>query len=328
VSRWIATIVLFAGLCFGASPALGQETASDRMYAAALKRASAAYNKGEYDGAITGFIEAIQANPSQPNAYRNLARAFFWKGNYAAAVEYYDHYARLVPASSDHDKIKAERRLAAERAGETLYTPPSSQRQAMNALTQELESGRAYTRGGGGAWGLYETLLRTRFAEPILVGVRARLARRLLDEFDATIVPRATQLTPRLDLDAWQLQAERLAVAQSITDDLALIDVMQKRSTVVEAAIAMLTTDWDDAAKLSHLARESNPDLGFIVWYEASSLIGAQQYEEALALLTEAESSERDASRLAYLRVLRAVALQRLSRNDDAAAIYLEILRD
>ena len=309
-----------------ATPVWGQP-ASDRLHDAALKRGNAAYNGGDYNEAISAFVDAIQANPSRPDAYRNLARSYFWTGDYPAAVEFYDHFLRLAPG--DHDKIKAERRLAADRAGGRLYSPPESQRLALQALENELESGRAYTSGGGGAWGRYETLLRTGHAAPGLVKLRSTLTRRLVDEFDANLIPRTGQITPRLDLDDWQLQAERLAAATRIADDPGMLDVAKKRSTIAEAAIAMLTSQWDTAADLAQLARQSNPDQTFIVWFEVTCLIGAERYDEALLSLVDHEKSlpESDVARRDYIRVLRAVTLQRLDRDADAATLYLEVLR-
>lgn len=310
------------------SPAVAQE--SSRIWDAAVKKGNSAYNAGSYEEAQQAYVDAIHARPSKAAAYRNLARTYFWQDRYAAAAAYYDHYLRLAPEADDIDKVKAERRLAGERARDTVYTIPDVQRRALKALQTEIESGRAYTSGGGGAWGLYETLLRTGYAEPQLSQIRARLARRLLDEFDAIIVPDSSQLTPRLDLDDWQLQAERLAAARTIADDPALAEILRTRSTVVEAAIAMLTGQWEDAAKLARLARTSNPDLEFLNWFEASSLIGAQQYDQALTFLDQLARNvlDRDRAKLDYVRLLRAVALQKLERHDDAAELYLQVLRD
>lgn len=325
--RWITTCAL-ALILVGLSPLpVAAQTASERQHAAALKRGNAAYNGGDYKSATAAYVLAIQAAPDKDVAYRNLARAFFWDGDYPAAVEYYDYYLRL--GGADQEKVKSERRLAADRAGERVFTPPEAQALALAALESELESGRAYTAGGGGAWGRYETLLRTKYAEPHLSKLRARLTRRLLDEFDAHLIPKSNQITPRLDLDGWQLQSERLAVAGNVVDDPGMLDVLKRRSTVVEAAVAMLTSRYASAADLAKLARESNPDLGFVAWFEVSSLVGAERYDDALARLTDlaAELSGRDEARLDYVRVLRAVILQRLGRDAEAAALYLEVLR-
>lgn len=321
----IVTLLVFCGV----SSAAFAQTGSDKLYEAALRQGNTVYNSGDYEGAVDAYTSAIQVGPQKATAYRNLARALFWSSQYAAAAQAYDHYLRLAPNAEDIEQVKAERRLAAERAGDAVYTLPEPQRLALEALERELESGHAYTSGGGGAWALYETLLRTGYAEPGLAQVRSRLARRMLDEFDAHVTPTANQLTPRLDLEGWQLQAERLTAAQTVADDPVLHEVLKRRSSVVEAAISMLTSQWSDAASLARLARVSNPDLDFLVWFEATSLIHAERYDEALTLLDDVARNhlERDREKLDYVRVLRALALQRLDRLDEAASIYLDVLR-
>ena len=324
--RRLFVLGCFIAWCF---PALAvAQDASERLYEAAMKQGNAAYNQQDYPAAAKAYVAAIQSNPLGATAYRNLARSYFWASRYSAATLYYDHYLRLAPTAQDIAQIKAERRLSAERARDEVYTLPDSQRMALEALGRELGAGHAYTSGGGGAWALYQTLLRTGYAEPALAQLRTRLARRLLDEFDATLMPAADQLTPRLDLEGWQLQAERLAAARRIADDPALIDILGRRSTAVEAAIAMLTSQWENAAKLARLARTSNPDLDFLTWFEATSLIKAEKYDQALSLLDEFARtvSARDNQKLDYVRVLRGVALQRLNRHNDAADLYHQIL--
>ncbi len=327
--RLLMLVVLTLFPAFALAQTAGQ-TPSERLHAAALQQGNTAYNQGDYEAAAEAYVTAIQQSPSRPEPYRNLARAYFWASRYSDAAAYYDHYLRLAPDGADAEQIKAERRLAAERARDAVYTLPPAQRAALDAFGRELDSGRAYTSGGGGAWALYETVLRTGYAEPALARLRRRLARRLLDEFDAHLVPDPDQLTPRLGLEGWQLQAERLAAARSIADDPVLNDVLAKRSTVVESAIALLTSQWEDAASLARLARTSNPDVDFLVWFEANGLIHAEKYKEALTLLetSEDEIAQRDPRKIAYVRALSAVALQRLGRHDEAAALYLEVLRD
>lgn len=321
----LATLLLVVGIGF-AMPSFAQ---TSRTYDAALKQGNDAYNNEDYEVAVKAYTAAIQAAPGEAVAYRNLARSYFWKGSYAAAGAYYDHYLRLAAKADDVEQVKAERRLAADRARDAVYTLPDAQRLALEALNKELESGRAYTSGGGGAWGLYETLLRTGYAEPQLEQLRSRLSRRLLDEFDATLIPDSGRLTPRLDLDAWQLQAERIAAGRTVADDPALREVMGTRSTVVEAAIALLTSQWDQAAELARLARASNPDVLFIGWFEASALMNAEKYDQALNLLNEFEKqlAERDPKGVEYARVLRAIVLQRIDRQTEAADLYLDVLR-
>lgn len=318
-------------LLFAASPAFA-ETASERVHAAALKRANASYNAGDYAAAIPFYVEAIQANPTEPRAYRNVARAYFWNGDYPISVQYYDHYLRLADDADEVDRVKSERRLAADRASGNVYTLPDAQRMALATLERELESGRAYTSGGGGAWGVYSALLRTGYAEPHLARVRARLTRRILDEVDLLLVPASGQLTPRLDLDGWQLQAARLDAASRVVDDPALVEMIAVRATVCEAAIAMLTSQWENAARLFAAARTQNPDLRFLIWFELTTLIEGGRPADAITSIDELLGASTDQERIDYLRILRATALQRLDDRDagragEAARLYYEVLR-
>lgn len=319
-TRWLIAVVL---MLFAADA--GAETVSERIHAAALKRANQSYNDRDYAAAIPLYVEAIQAHPTEPRAYRNLARAYFWKGEYAISVQYYDHYLRL--ATDDVEREKSERRLAAERASGEVYTLPESQRMALAMLEREIESGRVYTTGGGGAWGIYSALLRTGYAEPHLARVRAELTRRLLDEVDLLLMPAAGQLTPRLDLEGWQLQAARLDAASRVVADAAVADMIAMRSTVCEAAIAMLTSQWQNASRLFALAREQNPDLRFLMWFELATLIDGGKPDVAIERIDTLLPESPDEERLNYLRILRGAALQRLDRANEATSLYYDVLR-
>lgn len=316
------------------APAAAQDssaptTQAARVSDAALNRGNAHYNNSEYEEARAAYVDAIQADPTRSAPYRNLARAYFWLSRFSAAVAYYDHYLRLAATAADVEQVKSERRLASERARDAVYTLQDNQRLPLEALNRELDSGQAYTHGGGGAWALFQTLLRTGYAEPNLAPLRARLARRIADELEAGLLPGPGQLAPVKDLSEWQLQNERAAAARSIADDPALAEVIDRRATAVEAAIAMLTGREAEAAELARLARASNPDLGYLVWFEASALVGAEKYDEALTLLTkmEEELDGRQPERLQYIRLLQAIALQRFERPDEAGGLYLEVLR-
>lgn len=298
-------------------------------WSAAMKVANNAYNQSNYDAARQGYIKAIQTNPVQPAAFRNLARTYFWQEQYTAAAHYYDHYLRLAKTAEDFEQVKAERKLAASRAANEVYSLEESQRLTRIALDRELDGGQAYTEGGGGAWGLYQTLLRTGYAEPDLAQIQAMLARSLLDEFDSSVLPDATDLVPRLSLEEWQLQAERLSAARKVTQDKAVRDLVDRRSTLVETGIAILTNQPEEAAELAKLARTRNPDLAFVAWYEIVGLTEAGKHREALEALKDFSRTLLDArpDQLDHLAVLRGLIQQRLEQSQDAASTFRGVLQ-
>ena len=321
MTRWIVFIALLM-------PALAKAEAFD--HASSVKDGYAAYNRGEYAKAQKSDTQAIQADPNQPGPYRNLARAYFWQDQYAAATTFYDNYLKLAAGDApDLEQVKAERKLAATRAGENVWTLPDNQRLARAALDAGLQSGKAFTEGGGGSWGLYETLLRTDYCQPDLAQLKATLSRRLLDEFEALLQPQSTDLVPPLGLEAWQIQSQRLAAAREIAMDPVQADLVLRRTTVVEAALALLGARTANAVDLAKLARSQNPDLKWTGWYEVVALTQAGEHAKALETLeTFARTLRTDnPSQLPYATVVKAMLLQRLERWDDSAQAYQLILR-
>ncbi|MBA2664122.1 MAG: hypothetical protein H0U74_17660 [Bradymonadaceae bacterium] len=320
----LATITIASLLSVFATAAL----ASGPSATSALKRANDAYNQSRYDEARDGFIEAIQAEPHAPDAYRNLARTYFWQNDYSSATAYYDLYMRLAAEAADLEQVRAERRLAATRAGDQIWQMPEGQRLALKALGDELDEGRAYTAGGGGAWGLYRTLLRMQFAQPELAQLRRRLVRRLLDEYEGLMVPQVNQLAPLLDLEDWKVQRERLRAARTLTNDEAMLDVLRRREMIVEAAEALLLGRYPAAATLAESAASENADIAFLHWYRIAALIYAGRHALAMTAVEELGRRLLDAApaQLDYARIVRAAVLQASGKHDDAAGIYLDLL--
>lgn len=319
---------LFVFALLTMSPGLASAEAFD--HASAVKEGNASYNAGDYAAAQRWYVQAIQADPNQPAPYRNLARAYFWQDQYAAASTYYDHYLRLAPLdAADVEQIKAERKLASDRASGDTWMIPDNQRLARQALDTELQSGKAYTDGGGGAWGLYETLLRTGYAQPDLAQLRATLAQRLVAEFETLLQPQGTDLVPQLSFEAWQVQSQRLAVSQRITNDSAAADALMRRSTVVEAALALLGGRTNNAVDLARLARTQNPDLKWVGWYEVVALTQAGKHQESIEALESFARTLRQVNpaQLPYATAMKAMLLQRLERWDDAAQTFQLVLQ-
>lgn len=316
------TWILLCLLLF-AAPVFAQD------YERAIQSGNTAYNAGDYNTAQTQYVQAIQADPTRAVGYRNLARAYFWQDQYSAASHFYEHYLKLAPTDAlDLEQVRGERKLAATRAGDAIYRIPENSLLARQALENELQSGRAYTEGGGGAWGLYETLLRTGYADPDLIQLRTTLSRRLLDEFDALLLPAPNDVLPVASFEAWQVQAQRLVALRKIQQNPMMLEMINRRSTVVEAALALLSGQIDGAVDLARLARANNPDLKFLPWYEIIALTHANRHDEALTALETFSRQLRsdNPSQLPYAMVVRALILKRHDRPQDAAEVLRAML--
>src|SRR5690554_3064428 len=272
------------------------------------KAANQAYNQGDYAAAADQYRALIQAQPDHALAYRNLARSYFWQSIYPEAVVYYDFYLRLAPDADDLGQVQSERRLSASRAGTQVWRTPAAQAQALDALNTSLEDGLGLTTGEGGAWGIYQTLLRTGYAQPELAGLKRRLVRKLLNEFVGLLVPDANQPAPRLELADWTLQLERLDAARSLNDDPAFLSVIERRTPIAQAAIALLNGRFEQAHSLSQTAIEQNPDMPFMRWFEVRALVELTRYADALSALETLEDQARSANPklLEYSAILRA----------------------
>lgn len=339
---WAATLI------FSASPLLaapnGESSAEDAADVVAesdpqtstgsqddsalVTAANSAYNKGDYAAAAEQYRALIQAHPERAIAYRNLARSYFWQETYPDAVAYYDFYLRLAPDAEDRAQIQSERRLSASRAGNQIWRTPPQQARALNALNTAIEEGLGYRPGAGGAWGIYQTLLRTGFAQPELTGLKRRLVRKLLNEFVGLLVPDANQPAPHLELDDWKVQLERLNAARRLTADPGFLSVIRRRTPLAEAAIALLTRRFEDAHALSLVAVQKNPDMPFIRWFQVRALVELTRYNDALKALDKLENHYESANPklLEYTSIFRASTLQRMQRGDQASDIYLKLL--
>jgi tetratricopeptide (TPR) repeat protein len=58
-------------------------------------RGAGYYNKGDYDGAIQDFNEAIRLNPNNANNYNNRGVAYKRKGHYDRAIQDYNQAIHL-----------------------------------------------------------------------------------------------------------------------------------------------------------------------------------------------------------------------------------------
>ena len=79
------------------------EQSPDMIYAAALGRGLTAVRAGDRGGAIAAFREAVQLQPSRPDAVCFLAEAQRASGDLAAALEGFQACARVARGWSHHD---------------------------------------------------------------------------------------------------------------------------------------------------------------------------------------------------------------------------------
>lgn len=306
------------------------ETDADKRYNRLLEMGRAAYNDENYQKATDAYLDAAQTFPERPEAYRNLARTYFWRKQYPRAGVYYDYYLQLVPAEKDVSKVKRERKLAADRAGDDVWQRPDSQKRVLKALREALTDGEAYTEGGGGAWALYEALLRTGYVAPELAHLRDRLRKKLVDEFEGLVVTDGDQPVPVLSLEEWQRQQMRLEAARSIADQPDLRKVVDRRMHVTDTALALLNGRHSDAAELAAEAIDRNPDMPFLYWYHSTALVEAGRPVRARQALDRFEQNT-DAGQTgedSYIEVLRAVLNDRTGDSEAAADAYRRLLED
>lgn len=312
----------------GLGSGTGEFVSASPVYRQALERGNSNYNDSRYDDAIGAYTQAIQASPHESDAYRNMARAYFWQGSYPAALAYYDIYLRTFPDAPDADQVQRERRLTSDRAS-TPWTLPEEQRVAMRSLEGALEAGDIYTREGGGAWNAYQTLLRTGYAQPGLATLRMRLTRQLIDEFDRALVTAPDQPAPQLAIEDWEVQRFRLESARKTALVAQNVEQISKRDKIHEAATALLLSRFEEAATKAELAARDNPELLFLHWFQITALLRANRAQQALSVLDTLEPMLRQQApaQLDYHKVVNAMILQRLGRHDEATDAYTRILR-
>jgi tetratricopeptide (TPR) repeat protein len=306
------------------------EAKADERYVRLLEKGRAAYNNENYQKAADAYRKAAQASPDRPEAYRNLARTYFWREQYARAGVHYDYYLKLVPSEKDVSKVKRERKLAADRAGDDVWQLPDSQKRVLKALREALTDGKAYTEGGGGAWALYEALLRTGYVAPELDHIQDRLRKKLVDEFEGLVVTDGSQPVPVLSLEEWQRQQMRLEAARSVADEPDLRTIIDRRMGVAETALALLNGRHNNAAKLAADAIEQNPDMPFLWWYRSTALVEAGRPEQARRALErfEEKTEAGQNGENGYIEVLRAVLNHRTGETEEAADTYRRLLEN
>lgn len=218
-TRSLAGFVVAVALGLGAAHATAQP-AAPAPDVATWADFRALYNAGDYPNAIPLAVEAIQLAPHRADYYLGLARALFWGEQYETAVFYYDvyltHFGPGLPASTAAanrpDRVRQERESANQGRPNPAapVAPPATQDEARTLLDARLVDGVIVNERGGGAWAIYQGLLRSGYARPDLPALRAQLAQALHLEA-TTLVPTDRAMMPALSEGQWQAQRQRLA---------------------------------------------------------------------------------------------------------------------
>lgn len=305
----------------------GGDTPWERAYDRAMLDGREYYNADEREAARDAFVRAVQILPGNAAAYRNLARNYNLMGEYADAAHYYDEYLRLAPDADDREVISRERRGAAARGGDEPWTVPADQRMARRALQREIDDGRGLTDGGGGAWGLFGTLMGTGYAAPDIEDLRRQVEQKLLDELEEEFRPRDGFL-PVLDRDGWALQGQRLEALGELARDEASVQFVERRTTLVNAVTSLLDESYEEVVEMTAAARRENPDLAFSGWYRVVALETIGQPGKALEVLDEMVEEEAfEGTALRRVEVVRAKLLQQQNNADEAAKTYRRVLK-
>ena len=334
------TLSLLLTLTLGCALAAGEAHAQMPDAAEPWDEARRLYGQGEYDAAARYIVEAIQRSPLEPRYYLGLARTENWRGNFDAAVGYYDIYlgelaqylgAGLAPQDR-LDRVREERDSANQEREQpdADVEMPSSQQSARRALDERIASGPILTETGGGAHSLYRSLLRTGYARPDLAEVRVRLADALLRELlQATPTDRAVM--PVLSLRAWETQSARLDAWLALAEGRA--DVEDGERVWAEAMTHFfqgqrmaLNGSALDALDAFEAAVRLDPGLlpGHLGRLNAFIDSGLAGQPDAAAALDEARAAitEGDGVRVGLLSVY-ALALQSASGDHEGAASAL-----
>jgi tetratricopeptide (TPR) repeat protein len=93
----IASVSMAAWFTMAPAPARAQEDGPVALF----ERGNAAYEAGDYPGAIEAYTLAAQAGVAHAELYYNLGNAFFKEGDLGRAVLWYERARRLAPRDSD-----------------------------------------------------------------------------------------------------------------------------------------------------------------------------------------------------------------------------------
>jgi tetratricopeptide (TPR) repeat protein len=63
-------------------------------------------NRGDLDGAIARYKDALRYKPNFAEALQLLGQAYERKHDYASAIDYYQQYVKILPNTSESKKLR------------------------------------------------------------------------------------------------------------------------------------------------------------------------------------------------------------------------------
>ncbi len=269
--RLTGAVASVLALLLAASPVSAQ-SADERW-----QEARQAYADGDYETALPGGIAAIQQSPATPEYYLGVARILFQLERFDDAVFYYDidldHFGPLLPPDTpDRQSVSRarEERNTANGSRQQPSVPPAgpdSQNQARAALETRIEEGTALTASGGGALAIYDAMIRSGYARPDLLPLRARLRECILEEANL-FVSSARLVMPALSIEQWTTQRNRMRRYVELAPEAVQTVAATPESDAGRAMLLMadgqleyLNQDYSDAATAFRQAIEADPSV-------------------------------------------------------------------
>lgn len=333
------------------TPALAQDDASPKAAAeasvpvhikeskAVLDRAKEAYNGEKYDQAAQLFALAAQIDPGarfhKGTPYRNMARCFFWLGNYDKAVFWYDVYLSGWQDAADHGAIKDERAGANDRRNDPdkaialkdIYD--RSLVELVDTLRLRLKDGApAYTADGGGTTRLYRRAIELGYAMPELAtwsdAIRARLLQELQRRWAAPEGAPLPNISP--EAETLDVSRGRLAHLRSLAPTDKEMDTLVAYQRFINAWNEYFREDYAAAAGSFLDAAPGLPGLDYLPYASALASLRAGEPGATLATLKSSTPGAPKALQ-PYYELLRAEALLVQGEHQAAAEIYLKQAR-
>jgi len=302
------------------------------------------YGDREYEQAIPIIVQAIQADPTDPRYYRGLARAAHFAEQYALAVRYYDlyleHFVEHAQAERSRDNREEAIRRERERANGQRENPQQpierapAQVAALATLDERLANGPFLSPDGVGAYAMFQTVLRTGYAEPYLADVRARLASGLLEETEALFLPGTASAVPTASLDDWRLVPQRLEVLVSLGTPELEPQLREARLAAARGQVFLINANYDLAVEEFTAASTSDPDLLMPYWglllaqHGQASYAGRPVTTDSMALVDRLETMvrERAPQQIPLIHIARSIVWYDMARHEEAAESLMRLL--